>query len=60
MTAVATGETVEALALAAALAPMFEEILTAQPSKAIAVKLAAVMETNPRTAFRLARTGVLG
>jgi len=58
-TAVATGDTVEILALAAA-APLAvpEEILTAQPCRAIAAK--ANMGSNPRTASRLARTVALG
>jgi hypothetical protein len=60
-TAVATGDTLETLTLAAAAAlPVFEEILTAQAESSIAAKIITTVERTPRTAFRLARTGALG
>jgi len=60
-TAVATGDTLETLALAAAAPPpVFEEILTAQADRWIAAKITTAMGRIPRTRFRLARTGALG
>jgi len=61
MTAVATGDTLETLALAAAVPPaVFEEILIAQPDRSIAARILTTMERVPRTALRLACTGALG
>jgi hypothetical protein len=60
-TAVATGDTLETLTLAAAApTPVFEEILTAQPDRSIAARIKITAVRIPRTAFRLARTGALG
>jgi hypothetical protein len=60
-TAVATGDTLETLTLAAAAPPpVLEEILTAQPDRSIAAKKMTTVERVPRTVFRLARTGALG
>jgi hypothetical protein len=60
-TAAATGDTLDALTLAAAAPlPVFEEILTAQPDRSIAAKKIAMVEKVPRTVFRLACTGALG
>jgi hypothetical protein len=60
-TAVATGDTLDTLTLAAAAPPpVFEEILTAQPDRSIAAKKSTTVERAPRTVFRLARTGALG
>ena len=60
-TAVATGDTLDTLTLAAA-APLAvpEEILTAQPDRSIAARKMTTVERVPRTVFRLARTGALG